>query len=133
MTVSCTPRDGRRAYPAARRGNALAGVSAATSGGAGICIKIVWPADAPTSGTLESKRATSDRATTAVYREFVANGGAPTSLVADARQKLRDYGQPALQYVRDHAPTAVSDGFHRFLLSLYDSLEQAALTKAPTP
>jgi hypothetical protein len=46
--------------------------------------------------------------------------------VTDARQKLLDYGREALTYVRAHKTPRVADSFHGFLLSLYDSLEQAA-------
>jgi hypothetical protein len=46
--------------------------------------------------------------------------------VAESRQRLIDYGQPALRYVREHETARIADGFHGFLLSLYDSLAQAA-------
>ena len=39
--------------------------------------------------------------------------------------ELIDYGQPALQEIRTQATPAIADTFHRFLLSLYDSLAQA--------
>jgi hypothetical protein len=48
--------------------------------------------------------------------------------VAEARQKLLDYGRPALHYVKAHETPRVADSFHGFLLSLYDSLAQAALS-----
>ena len=52
--------------------------------------------------------------------------------MTDARQKLLDYGRPALQYVRTHETARVADSFHGFLLMLYDSLAQAANPPAAT-
>jgi hypothetical protein len=46
--------------------------------------------------------------------------------VASAREALIAYGQPALQYLRETSTARVADTFHLFLLSLYDSLAQAA-------
>ena len=45
--------------------------------------------------------------------------------MTEARQKLLDYGRPALKYVRTHETPRVADSFHGFLLMLYDSLAQA--------
>ena len=42
------------------------------------------------------------------------------------RQKLLDYGQPALHFMRTHTTPRVAETFHLFLLSLYESLAQAA-------
>ena len=46
--------------------------------------------------------------------------------MTDARQKLLDYGQPALSDIRSHSTPRVAEAFHLFLLTLYDSLAQAA-------
>jgi hypothetical protein len=48
------------------------------------------------------------------------------SSVTHARQKLVEYGQPALQEIRAQATPVIADAFHRFLLALYDSLASAA-------
>ena len=87
---------------------------------------LVWPADAPTEDGLGEKRDTSDKASLAVYDETIANGLASVSSVTRARDLLLDYGRPALDRLRRVATTQVADSFHRFLLSLYESLAQAA-------
>ena len=51
--------------------------------------------------------------------------------MTDARAKLLDYGRPALQYIRDNATPRIADTFHLFLLSLYESLAQAATVPKP--
>jgi hypothetical protein len=61
-----------------------------------------------------------------VLDETKQNGAASIASVADARQKLLDYGRPALQEVRTNNTPRVSDTFHLFLLSLYEALAQAA-------
>ena len=43
-----------------------------------------------------------------------------------AREKLLVYGQPALQVIRSTTTPRIAENFHNFLLSLYDSLAQAA-------
>ncbi len=53
-------------------------------------------------------------------------GLARLSTVTDARQKLLDYGRPALQQVREQSTPALADSFHVFLLSLYGNLGAAA-------
>ncbi len=88
--------------------------------------RLVWPADAPTAAGLDEKRAISDQAARAVLDEVRKNGVAAVATVSEARQKLLDYGRPALQYVRTHETPRVADSFHGFLLELYDSLAQAA-------
>jgi hypothetical protein len=87
---------------------------------------LVWPADAPTAESLKEKRAIVDQASLAVLDETRKNGVASVASVTDARQKLLDYGRPALHYVRTHETTRLADTFHVFLLELYDSLAQAA-------
>jgi hypothetical protein len=88
--------------------------------------RLVWPADAPTDGDLKPKRDASDQASLAVLDDVLAHGVASVALATDARQKLLDYGRPALQEIREKATPVVADTFHAFLLSLYDSLRKAA-------
>lgn len=88
--------------------------------------QLVWPGDAPTDGDLKEKRSVFDRASLAVLEETKKNRTASIASVAEARQKLLEYGRPALQYVKAHETPRVADSFHGFLLSLYDSLAQAA-------
>lgn len=92
-----------------------------------------WPAGAPEEGPLGSQKAAADSSVTAVFREVKAAGRATVALVGDARATLIAYGQPALDYLRTHTTPAVVDGFHRFLLGLYDSLGQAALVATASP
>lgn len=87
---------------------------------------LVWPREAPTEGALASKRGEADEATAGVYREVKDRGYAPVGLVTDARTKLIEYGQPALDYLRQHTTSAVADSYHNFLLSLYDAVGAAA-------
>jgi hypothetical protein len=94
--------------------------------------QLVWPREAPTAGDLEMSRKTADRAALSVLDAYNARGIAPVSMATEARQKLLDYGRPALRYVREHSTTAIADSFHAFLLSLYANLGLAATTpKAP--
>lgn len=86
---------------------------------------LVWPSEAPVEGELGTKRASSNQASLATLREQKAQGQASIATVTNARNKLLDYGRPALQIVRASTTTAVADSFHAFLLSLYDSLGQA--------
>jgi hypothetical protein len=88
--------------------------------------KLVWPADAPVTGDLKPKRDVSDQASLAVLTEVMSQGVASIASATDARQKLLDYGRPALQEIRETATPVVADTFHAFLLSLYDSLRQSA-------
>ena len=98
--------------------------------------KIVWPGDAPMAGDLSERRATFEKSCQAVLDEFKQNSVASIATVTEARQKLLDYGRPALQYVRAHETPRVADSFHLFLLSLYESLAQAVnpavVTGTPT-
>jgi len=99
--------------------------------------QLVWPDDAPTAGELKEKRTIFDWASAVVLAETKENGVASMATVTDAQQKLLDYGRPGLQYVRAHETPCVSDTYHMFLLSLYESLAQAvnppAAAAAPTP
>jgi hypothetical protein len=94
---------------------------------------IVWPGDAPTAGDLKDKRSTFDQASESVLAELKKNGVASIATVTDARQKLLDYGRPGLRYIREHETPRVADGYHLFLLSLYESLAQAVNPKTPAP
>jgi len=87
---------------------------------------LAWPTDAPSDGDLVKKRSNFDDASRLVLGETRKNGVASLASVTDARQKLVEYGQPALQYVRGHETPRLADTFHLFLLSLYESLGQAA-------
>jgi hypothetical protein len=92
--------------------------------------QLAWPADSPTAGDLKEKRTTFDQASRVVWDESKKSGVASMASVTEARQKLIDYGRPALSYVRAHETPRLADTFHLFLLSLYESLAQAA---NPTP
>ncbi|MGP0070036.1 MAG: hypothetical protein ACLQGP_41360 [Isosphaeraceae bacterium] len=94
---------------------------------------LVWPADSPTADGLKEKRTTFDQGAQAVLDEVKKNGVASIATVTDSRQKLLDYGRPALQYVRTHETARIADSFHGFLLMLYDSLAQAANPPATPP
>jgi hypothetical protein len=87
--------------------------------------QLVWPSDAPSEGDLAAKRSASDLKTSEVLLELEARGYAHLATKADARNKLLDYGRPALQFMRDNSTAAVSDALHAFLLFLYDSIGQA--------
>jgi hypothetical protein len=88
---------------------------------------LVWPNDAPLAGDLKEKRDTSDQASLMVADLVEKFRSAPITTVTDARQKLIAYGQPALSEIRSHSTPRIAESFHLFLLSLYDSLAQAAL------
>jgi len=90
-----------------------------------------WPGDAPSAGELKDKRAVFDKASEAVLSETKKNGVASMASVTEARQKLLEYGRPALSYTRAVDTARVSDTFHMFLLSLYESLAQAANPTSP--
>jgi hypothetical protein len=97
---------------------------------------LVWPADSPTAGDLKQKRDVFDKSSQVVVNESKKNGVASMASVTDARNKLLDYGRPALAYTKAHDTPRIADGFHMFLLSLYESLAQAinpAQTAAAAP
>ena len=96
-------------------------------------MKLVWPQESPVDGEFGEKKEISDRATLAVLKEKQQHGVALTIGAADAREKLVDYGRPAPKYLRTTATPPIAGAFHRFLLSLYDSLEAAALPPDNTP
>src|SRR4051794_23399069 len=93
--------------------------------------ELVWPADAPISGELGSKRATSDKASLAALHEYNRQGLASIATATEARNKLLEYGRPALKFLRGQSTVRLSDTFHLFLLSLYESLEQATKDRKP--
>lgn len=88
--------------------------------------QLVWPSVSPISGDFGKKQTAADLAALAVLNEYNMKGLAKLSTVTDARQKLLDYGRPALQYVRESSTPALADSFHVFLLSLYGNLGNAA-------
>lgn len=97
-------------------------------------LKLVWPSESPVEGDLREKRDVSDKASLAVLQETRSRPAASIATVTEARERLLDYGRPALQEIRRVATTAIADGFHTFMLSLYDSLAQAATPPAgPAP
>jgi hypothetical protein len=88
--------------------------------------RLVWPNDSPINGDLKEKRAISDQAILGVLEETKQQSAASITRVTDARQKLLDYGRPALRELRETSTPRIADSFHLFMLSLYDSLAQAA-------
>lgn len=89
-------------------------------------LKLAWPSESPTAGELGAKRAVSDEASLAVLQETRQSQSASLSTVTYARQRLLEYGQPALQEIRRTSTAPIADAFHRFMLSLYESLAQAS-------
>ena len=88
--------------------------------------KLIWPGDAPVTGDLHAKRDISDQACLVVAELDEKFRAAPITTVTDARQKLLDYGQPALAEMRAQTTPRIAETFHLFMLSLYDSLAQAS-------
>jgi hypothetical protein len=87
---------------------------------------LVWPSDSPVDEGLLEKRNTSDRACLVVADLVEQHRSAPITTVSYARQRLLEYGQPALQLIRSRSTSRVAESFHLFLLSLYEALAQAA-------
>ncbi len=87
---------------------------------------LVWPGDAPVGDGLQAKRDISDQACLAVSDMVDKHKSAPITMVTETRQKLLNYGQPALEVLRSRTTPRVSEAFHLFLLSLYEALAQAA-------
>lgn len=88
--------------------------------------QLVWPSTAPISGEFGKKQAIADQAVLAVLNEYELKGLAQLSTVTNARQKLLDYGRPALQEVRAKSTPALADSFHVFLLAIYNNVGNAA-------
>jgi hypothetical protein len=93
--------------------------------------RLVWPTVAPITGDMGKKQEIADQAVLAVLNEYDLQGLARLSNVTDARQKLLDYGRPALEYVRQQSTPAMADTFHVFLLSLYSNVGLAATVPRP--
>jgi hypothetical protein len=87
--------------------------------------QFIWSGDAPTAGDLKEKREAFEKSCRAVLDEVKKNGVASIATVTEARQKLLEYGRPALKSIKEHETSRVADSFHIFLLALYDSLAQA--------
>lgn len=94
--------------------------------------KLVWPADAPTSGDLKAKRDASDAACAEALGEVKSKGVASISTTASARNLLLDYGRPALKMIRSTQTPIIAESFHVFLNALYDSLGQSTIAPAAT-
>jgi hypothetical protein len=92
--------------------------------------QIVWPREAPNEGELKEKRALTDAACLAVLKETRQRGEAKVATVTDARNKLLDYGHPALDQLRSRASTPVVEAVTNFLNSLYFALGDAATPRA---
>ncbi|HEY2154197.1 MAG TPA: hypothetical protein VGH33_01110 [Isosphaeraceae bacterium] len=98
--------------------------------------KLVWPHESPVHGDLGPARGAADLASLAVLNDQALHGLARVGTVTEARTKLVDYGRPALIYMRENTTARIADTFHLFMLSLYESLGQAATvprTPAPAP
>jgi hypothetical protein len=94
-------------------------------------LRLVWPLESPSAGDLKQKREISDGASLAVLKETRQQGSASLTSVTEARSRLLDYGRLALQEIRAQATPPIADSFHQFMLSLYDSLAEAASTPGP--
>jgi hypothetical protein len=88
--------------------------------------RLVWPIDAPVTAGMGEKRRLADQAILAVLNQYELEGLAQLSTVTDAREKLLDYGRPALDFARNQTSPAVADLFHAFLLTLYANVGLAA-------
>lgn len=95
--------------------------------------QLVWPGDAPATGELKASREEADKACTVAFTELKKNGTASIASATEARQKLLDYGRPALTAVKSTQTSQIADGFRTFLTSLYDSLAQATEVGGPHP
>jgi hypothetical protein len=91
--------------------------------------KLTWPSESPVGGDLLEKRDVSDKASLLVLNETKLNGVAHISSVTTAREKLLVYGRPALKEIRATSTQPISDSFHSFMLSLYDSLAKAGMAQ----
>ncbi|WP_435006115.1 hypothetical protein P12x_003772 [Tundrisphaera lichenicola] len=93
--------------------------------------RLIWPSNAPITGGLGKKQEIADQSILAVLNQHQLQGLASLSTVTEARQKLLDYGRPALEFVRKETTPAISDSFHVFLLSLYSQVGLAATVPRP--
>jgi hypothetical protein len=87
---------------------------------------LVWPAESPVTDDLKPKRDISDQGCLLVFVLVEKHRSAPITTVTESRQKLLEYGQPALRLVRSISTPRLAESFHLFLLSLYDSLAASA-------
>jgi hypothetical protein len=94
--------------------------------------EVRWPPSAPVEGSLQSLRRASDAASLEVLQETRNRGVAKVASVTEARDRLLDYGRPALALVRSRGDAETEDIFHTFLVALYDSLGAAALGTSAT-
>jgi hypothetical protein len=91
---------------------------------------IRWPSSAPDSPlNLATSRRTADRAIKDVERGAGKNGRAPVRDVVLARDKLEDYGRPAMEKLRSAGDERGANELGRFLESLDRALVQ--LSEAP--
>lgn len=81
--------------------------------------KILWPGRAPTDGDLAGKRAAAEAAVLIAAREFKAGGRASVPSVAEAKELLYAYGQPAILELGAKSRPAAQE-----LLHFCSSLEQ---------
>lgn len=93
--------------------------------------QLVWPSVSPISGDFGKKQNAADLAALAVLNEYDMKGLADVTTVTDARQKLLDYGRPALEHVKANSTPALADSFHVFLLALYANIGAAATVPKP--
>ena len=82
--------------------------------------QLVWPSEAPATDELKPSRDISDQACLVVLELVEKHRSAPITTVTEARQKLLDYGQPALRVARSVSTPTIAESFHMFMLSLYD-------------
>jgi hypothetical protein len=88
--------------------------------------RLIWPGESPVNGDLKELREISDLASLTVLDETKQSGTASITMVTTARERLLDYGRPALREIRANATPRIADSFHQFMLSLYESLALAA-------
>jgi hypothetical protein len=87
---------------------------------------LVWPSEAPNTDDLKPKRDISDQACLVVLELVEKHRSAPITTVTSARERLLEYGKPALRFARSVSTPRIAEAFHMFMLSLYDSLAEAA-------
>ncbi|HEV3120982.1 MAG TPA: hypothetical protein VGY53_03730, partial [Isosphaeraceae bacterium] len=82
-----------------------------------------WPAGIATDIDLATARTAADEAIVTAFQEYQSKGSASVSSVADAKQKLADYGNPALKRTR-----ARNRARAQGLLSYLETLDSALST-----
>ena len=63
-------------------------------------LRLAWPQESPTDGEFQGKREASDQASLVVLKETKQHGVASITSATEARQKLVEYGRPALIQLR---------------------------------